>query len=203
AHSVATKTFNNTPYKDVPVNLLTGNGYHTVTGSLTQGYLSNETTNDLLTLFKGLEGQTVTVSVDYEYSGFIAGSGFNRIGWETQITADTATYSGPWYYPNNDSGTGRISSTFVVPKNITSVYESMGFIQFSGSGTGTLSHLKLEKGSVATPWSPNPSDPEYYADTITVHNGGTYPVEPVITATMHADNGMVGIVNDRPGILQF
>ncbi|VTZ97211.1 hypothetical protein LRHP344_03000 [Lacticaseibacillus rhamnosus] len=36
-----------------------------------------------------------------------------------------------------------------------------------------------------------------------VHNGGTYPVEPIITATMHADNGMVGIVNDRPGILQF
>ncbi|MBU6047382.1 phage tail family protein [Lacticaseibacillus paracasei] len=203
AHSVATKTADNMPYKDVPVNLLTGTGYHTVTGSLTQGYLSNETTNDLLTLFKGLEGQTVTVSVDYEYSGFIAGSGFNRIGWETQITADTATYSGPWYYPNNDSGTGRISSTFVVPKNITSVYESMGFIQFSGSGTGTLSHLKLEKGSVATPWSPNPADPEYYTNTITVHNGGTYPVEPVITATMHADNGFLGFANSQGGVLQF
>ncbi|MFC2677383.1 MAG: phage tail protein, partial [Lacticaseibacillus rhamnosus] len=64
-------------------------------------------------------------------------------------------------------------------------------------------HEKLELGTSASPWSPNPADPEYYSDTITVHNGGTYPVEPVITATMHADNGMVGIVNDRPGILQF
>ncbi|WCL69153.1 collagen-like protein [Lactiplantibacillus plantarum] len=144
----------------VGTNLLTGTGYHTVTGAGTQtdGYLSNETTYNLLTLFKGLEGQTVTVSVDYEYSGFIAGSGQNRLGWETQITADTTTYFGPWYFPNNASGSGRISATFVVPENITRVDESMGYIQFYGSGTGTLSHLKLEKGSVATDWCPNPSE---------------------------------------------
>lgn len=141
-------------------NLLTGTGKHTVTstGPYTEGCLSNETTDDFLTLFKGLEGQTVTVSVDYEYSGFVAGSGWNRIGWETQINGNPVTYLGPWYYPTNDSGSGRISSTFVVPKNITGVYESLGYIQFSGSGTGTLSHLKLEKGSVATPWSPAPSE---------------------------------------------
>ena len=142
-------------------NLLTGTGNHTVTGtgpSYAYGYLSNETTDDLLTLFKGLEGQTVTVSVDYEYSGFVAGSGRNRIGWEAQINGNPVTYLGPWYSPTNDSGSGRISSTFVVPKNITSIGESRGYIQFSGSGTGTLSHLKLEKGSVATPWSPAPSE---------------------------------------------
>lgn len=139
-------------------NLLTGTGYHTVTGTNTQGYLSNETTDGLLTLLKGLEGQTVTVSVDYEYSGFIAGSGTNRLGWETQINTDSPSWFGPWYSPNNDSGSGRMSSTFVVPQNITSIWQGMGYIQFSGSGTGTLSHLKLEKGSVATPWSPAPSE---------------------------------------------
>ncbi|AOG31049.1 hypothetical protein AWV72_00231 [Lactiplantibacillus plantarum] len=142
----------------VGTNLLTGTGYHTVTGSNAYGYLSNETTDDLLVLFKGLEGQAVTVSVDYEYSGFIAGSSSNRIGWETAIEADTTTHSGPWYYPNNDSGSGRMSSTFVVPKNITKVWSAMGYIQFSGSGTGALSHLKLEKGSVATDWCPNPAE---------------------------------------------
>ena len=144
-------------------SLLTGTGNHTVTGTgtMVSGYLSNETTDDLLTLFKGLEGQTVTVSVDYEYSGFVAGgTGIytDRLGWETRIFGDTISYVGPWYNPNNASGSGRISSTFVVPKNITSVKESMGYIEFPGYGTGTVSHLKLEKGSVATPWSPAPSE---------------------------------------------
>ncbi|KAF0489222.1 hypothetical protein GBP18_07900 [Pediococcus acidilactici] len=139
-------------------NLLTGTGSHTVTGATTNGYLSNETTDNLLTLFKGLEGQTVTVSVDYEYSGFVAGSGRNRMGWEIAITADSVSWPGIWYYPNNDSGSGKVSSTFVVPKNITRINEGHGFIQFSGSGTGTLSHLKLEKGNKATDWSPAPED---------------------------------------------
>lgn len=142
----------------VGTNLLKGTGDHIVTGTDNNDYLSNETTDDLLTLFKGLEGQTVTVSVDYEYSGFVAGSSKNRMGWEARIVADTLTYFGPWYYPNNDSGSGRISTTFVVPKNITRVEYAKGWIQFSGSGTGKLSHLKLEKGSVATDWSPAPED---------------------------------------------
>lgn len=141
----------------VGTNLLTGTGNHKVTGSRTSGHLSNEA-NGLLTLLKGLEGQTVTLSVDYEYSGFVAGSGYNRLGWETKIVADTTIYFGPWYYPTNDSGSGRISSTFVVPKNITGVLYNAGYIQFPGSGTGTLSHLKLEKGSLATDWCPNPAD---------------------------------------------
>lgn len=144
---------------DVPNrNLLTGTGSHTVTDTATKGYLSNETIDDLLTLFKGLEGQTVTVSVDYKYSGFVAGSGPNRIGWETVIYADSTLSLSCWYYPKNDSGSGRISSTFVVPKNITGAIEGMGYIQFYGSGTGTLSHLKLEKGNTPTPWSPAPED---------------------------------------------
>ncbi|MCT1172642.1 hypothetical protein EFM01_13625, partial [Lactococcus lactis] len=140
------------------LNLLDGSGHHTVTGTNTQGYLSDETTNDFLTLFKGLEGQTVTVSVDYEYSGFIAGGGANRLGWEAQIVTDTNSWFGPWYYPTNDSGSGRMSATFVVPKNIINIVYSEAYIQFSGSGTGTLSHLKIEKGSVDTPHMPSSSE---------------------------------------------
>ncbi len=70
---------------------------------------------------------------------------------------------------------------------------------------GTYQYLKakLEEGTTYSTWSPNPADPEYYSDTITVHNGGTYPVEPVITATMHADNGVVAFVNDQGSVLQF
>ena len=139
-------------------NLLTGTGSHTVTGTATNDYLSNETNNDFLTIFKGLEGKTVTISVDYEYSGFVAGSSRNRLGWETRVVTDSAVNFGLWYYPNNGSGSGRMSLTFVVPKNITKIRYANGYIQFSGTETGTLSHLKLEKGSVATPWTPSPLD---------------------------------------------
>ena len=142
----------------VGTNLLTGTGYHTVTGSTGYALLSNETRDDLLTLFKGLEGQTVTVSFDYKYSGFVAGSSTNRIGWEIKFIAGSTSWLGPWYQPHNDSGSGRMSSTFVVPKNITDIGEGFGYIQFSGSGTGTVSHLKLEKGSLATDWCANPAD---------------------------------------------
>lgn len=153
-------------------NLLTGTGSHTVTGAMTNGYLSNETTDDLLTLLKGLEGQTVTISVDYKYSGFVAGGAKNRIGWEIAITADSTSWPGVWYYPNNDSGSGRMSSTFVVPQNITSIDEGCGYIQFSGSGTGVLSHFKLEKGNKATDWSPAPEDSasQAHSDTSLLNN---------------------------------
>ncbi|WP_057777784.1 hypothetical protein [Paucilactobacillus vaccinostercus] len=141
-------------------NLLTGTTDKILTGSGSgvSGYISNETNDDQLTLFKGLEGETVTFSFDYEYHGFVKGSGKNRIGWEIGITAGSPSWHGAWYSPNNDSGSERMSGTFVVPENITSIKEGSGYIQFSGSGTGTLSHLKLEKGSIATPWTPAPED---------------------------------------------
>ena len=141
-------------------NLLTGTGNYTVTGTgpWNMGFLSNENIDDLLTFFKGLEGQTVTLSFEYEYSGFILGSGQNRLGWEVRIVADTTKYCGAWYYPHNDSGSGRISNTFVVPTNITHVDQCVGYVQFSGSGTGTVSHLKIEIGGTATPWTPAPED---------------------------------------------
>lgn len=199
----------NAPYYGT--NLLTGTGYHTVTGSNAYGYLSNETIDDLLTLFKGLEGQTVTVSVDYKYSGFIAGSGRNRLGWESSIIADSISRFGQWHYPNNDSGSGRMSSTFEVPKNITSLEESMGYIQFSGSGTGTLSHLKLEKGNTPTPWTPAPEDQEYnkwYLDTyyntdnLVIPYAGTVPcnqLEQGFTVEFTAKEGGSGLKIDING----
>jgi hypothetical protein len=67
-----------------------------------------------------------------------------------------------------------------------------------------IAGIKIEAGSTPSPWSPNPADPEYYSDTITVHNGGTYPVYPLIEATMHSDNGVLALINEEnSGVLQF
>lgn len=142
-------------------NLLTGTANKTVTGQNTYGRISNENDYGTISVFKGLEGQDATVSFDYEYSGFVAGSDKNRLGWEIGIVTGSTSWISAWYTPENDSGSGRTSTTFVVPENITGVDEGFGYIQFSNSGTGTLSNFKLEKGNVATPWSPAPSDPNY------------------------------------------
>ncbi|NIG82765.1 distal tail protein Dit [Lacticaseibacillus casei] len=73
------------------------------------------------------------------------------------------------------------------------------------SGTISISFVCPDGGiahSVAIKAFDNIND-DTLSDTITVHNGGTYPVEPVITATMHADNGLIALINSQGGVLQF
>ena len=210
AHSVATKTFDNMPYKDVPVNKLhnTGDDWNPVVWSpdgttTTQDGITTATNTSKSVIQTVVDpndsswlasGATVTISVDVKGQGSIGFGYFNANGWE------------------DDSPTQQVNSDEYIrlcfTRVINSVHLDAGIPNFSVDAfcpTSTLSfrHVKADMGPTASPWSPNPADPEYYTNTITVHNGGTYPVEPVITATMHADNGMVGLVNDRPGILQF
>ena len=73
------------------------------------------------------------------------------------------------------------------------------------SGTISISFVCPDGGiahSIAIKTFDNIND-DTLSNTITVHNGGTYPVEPVITATMHADNGFLGFANSHGGVLQF
>ncbi|MDM7531998.1 phage tail family protein [Lacticaseibacillus paracasei] len=56
--------------------------------------------------------------------------------------------------------------------------------------------------SVATKTADNIND-DTLSDTITVHNGGTYPSEPVITATINGDDGVLTAMNDQGSVLQF
>ena len=197
AHSVATKTFDNMPYKDVPVNLLKG------TSSNNTGVVkANAHGIDGITLKKAPVdgGQTYVYTVTF---GDMGHAGHSSVSWYDASNNWISGQAGsdiPWV-----SGGGRFSTVFMAPSNAAYVELTPRYFSqtFPTDTPVSWTHEKLELGTSASPWSPNPSDPEYYADTITVHNGGTYPVEPVITATMHADNGMVGLVNDRPGILQF
>ncbi|UVH23351.1 phage tail family protein [Lacticaseibacillus paracasei] len=196
AHSVATKTFDNMPYKDVPMNLLTGTSNDTTSGTIPQGGLAVPTNMQDIPV---TPGQVFVARINIPSPATInltVGVDVRSNGAFKQTFVGNTILAGK---------TGSSVVAFVIPPNIdTARWWGPRATAFAASATTIYwSEEKLEQGTVASPWSPNPADPEYYTNTITVHNGGTYPVEPVITATMHADNGMVGIVNDHPGILQF
>lgn len=184
AHSVATKTFDNMPYKDVPVNLLIGSGTSQTVAAQTWG----DNPHLVLDTSKLKIGDTVSFQV--KVSGLKDTNVFVGI-------------SGKQVSPLFSNGMETFTITWT--KELSELPLPIEFSVKPAALTDeyTWSEAKVANGTTVSPWSPNPADPEYYTNTITVHNGGTYPVEPVITATMHADNGMVGIVNDRPGILQF
>lgn len=197
AHSVATKTFDNMPYKDVPVNLLVGTSNQETSGTIGHNMWNVPSQRRVI---------SVTPSQKLAYKLFITND--NTV----DLLASVDAFSGiTWkdHYLGNviKAGTSGYSSvTFTIPSGVDNIAVNGATLVKLVPDSETTIYWKEEKlnvGTSASPWSPNPADPEYYTDTITVHNGGTYPVEPVITATMHADNGMVGIVNDRPGILQF
>ena len=199
AHSVATQTFDNMPYKDMPVNLLTGTSTPVqITG--------NGTANNVFfppytfggKQFKDIIGTGTIMVLSFDWSVSDQGALGSFL---PQLNA------APWYLGGPisiSSGSGHYYASYsIVSSAHVSTADGIQIRMDNVTTTITISNMKFEINTAASPWSPNPADPEYYSDTITVHNGGTYPVEPVITATMHADNGMVGIVNDRPGILQF
>ncbi|MBM6414569.1 distal tail protein Dit [Lacticaseibacillus paracasei] len=198
AHSVATKTFDNMPYKDMPVNLLTGTSADPVSVTGSGWNIKEIGSYNNPTIGKKYAATVLLGQADFAVSfqmwaNDINGNRISLAGFPvtTQIGANQrSTIVCTWPDPGT-TGAAQIEVTLAWA--------------FQKTDVGTYQYLKakLEEGTTYSTWSPNPADAAYYANTITVHNGGTYPVEPVITATMHADNGMVGIVNDRPGILQF
>lgn len=198
AHSVATKTFDNMPYKDIPLNLMAGTSADpvSVTGSgwniKELGSYNNPVVGQKYAATVLLGQADFAVSFQM-WANDINGNRIHLDGFPvtTQMGANQrSTIVCTWPDPGT-TGAAQIEVTLAWA--------------FQKTTPGTYQYLKakLEEGTTYSTWSPNPADAAYYANTIMVHNGGTYPVEPIITATMHADNGMVGIVNDHPGILQF
>ncbi|MBM6413978.1 distal tail protein Dit [Lacticaseibacillus paracasei] len=193
AHSVATQTADNMPYKNVPVNMLTG------TAASKSYHGTDYAINPIAYVEVPIPGTSYSFSANSDNSDHV----ISIEAWAVdadgnrKLRLDSNTVG-----PNSR---GSISCMWPLSgvDGAVKIRIDAAWTNDRDSGTYIISHKKLEIGTTASPWSPNPADSEYYTNTITVHNGGTYPVEPVITATMHADNGMVGIVNDRPGILQF
>ncbi|WP_270777130.1 distal tail protein Dit, partial [Lacticaseibacillus paracasei] len=184
AHSVATQTADNTPYKDTPVNLLIGSGTSQTVPAQSWG----DNPHLVLDTSKLKIGDTVSFQVKA-----------NGIKDTNVFAALNSQQISPLL------SNGMETFTITWTKELSELPLP---IEFSVKPTAltdefTWSQAKAEIGTTASPWSPNPADPEYYTNTITVHNGGTYPVEPVITATMHADNGFLGFANSQGGVLQF
>lgn len=199
AHSVATKTFDNKDPKwnGSRLNLLTGTSNQETSGTVNLNNWNAPSQHPNI---------SVTSGQKFAYQIFITND--NTVDLTAGVDAFSGTAWKATYVGNViKAGTSGYSSvTFTIPSGVDSIVANAARLVTrvpSSKTTVYWQEEKLEVNTSASPWSPNPADPEYYTNTITVHNGGTYPVEPIITATMHADNGMVGIVNDRPGILQF
>ncbi|EPC74272.1 putative phage tail protein, partial [Lacticaseibacillus paracasei subsp. paracasei Lpp41] len=212
AHSVATQTANNMPYKDMPVNL----------------YLKSKAVGDVYSI----NGNAMVTVEPFDSTtnmwhivakqGIGGALGIFLLDYANEKLPD----SSDWAYSADVKGTGKPATFGIEAGDKNPVVGTIGTEWSRISQTGRLVNStnktivmyfdttnspldvyiklpKLEIGKMPSMWSPNPADPEYYTNTITVHNGGTYPVEPVITATMHADNGFIGFANSQGGVLQF
>ena len=151
------------------------------------------------------KGETWTYSYYYATAGSATGQASDYL-----LTADTSPlFALSMGHDSRETSGGqtmwhRFVKTWTADRDVTVTTLRFGFVKsYAGGGWVCIDNIKLEKSATASPWSPNPADPEYYINTITVHNGGTYPVEPVITATMHADNGLIALINGQGGVLQF
>jgi predicted phage tail component-like protein len=216
AHSVATKTFDNMPYKNLSSKSLHNTGFGrknssdwnpsiwTPDGTITNqdGIITSVNTSKSViqhTVSQSesswiTSGMTVTISVYVKGKGSVTLGYFNGSDWEEDSQPQQADFDD--YVQLNF--TRVINAVHLDAGNPNFAVDA-----FCPTSTLTFRHVKLIWGQLLLLGRLTQLILNTIPDTITVHNGGTYPVEPVITATMHADNGMVGIVNDRPGILQF
>ncbi|MGE9132889.1 distal tail protein Dit [Lacticaseibacillus paracasei] len=198
AHSVATQTADNTPYKDVPVNLLTGTD-----GTIRQASSWFQWVADI-------DKKYIKAGESLCFSAFInnAPHAGELVQGNACCVMQAKDVSGNMLLQSNGNSIsfdadGISQVSMVIPNATDAIQAFVVNNNISMLKNPYYGYPKAEFGTTATPWSPNPADPEYYTDTITVHNGGTYPVEPVITATMHADNGFLGFANSQGGVLQF
>lgn len=189
-----------TPYKDVPVNF--------AIASHASG--SNTTSKDAypihMQLSEDLSEKTITTVAKVivtNYQGKVDST--NSLGPYIDVKDGLST--GVWLglinrIPITGNGVYTSSPRTMTKNSLTGTANQIDVEMYNLNATIEV-WIKVEIGTSVSPWSPNPADPEYYTNTITVHNGGTYPVDPVITATMHADNGFLGFANSQGGVLQF
>lgn len=108
-------------------------------------------------------GHQLTISIDVEWQDYqVTSTGKNRIGAEVAIHHENGavTWFGTWLQPSASNGKQRISTTYTLPtSSITNTGDLTvyGYVQIQCT-SAKLANLKVEKGVVATPWTPNPAD---------------------------------------------
>lgn len=138
------------------VNLATKTGNVSLSG----GYNSNKNIGYIsLDAINNLCGKYMTVSVDVEWSGWKSGYQ-NRLGYELQINYDDGSteYDGCWLTPTAANGKQRVTATYKIKdQHVKSLGEGNAYIQINCT-SAKVSYLKIERGTIATPWTPAPSD---------------------------------------------
>ncbi|OTA47642.1 hypothetical protein BHL85_05170 [Limosilactobacillus reuteri] len=139
------------------INLATKTGNVSLSGGYNSskniGYISLDVINEL-------RGKYMTISVDVEWNGWESGADFNRLGYELQINYDDGSieYDGCWLTPTTANGKQRVTATYKIKdQHVKSLGEGNAYIQINCT-SAKVSRLKIEQGSVVTPWIPNPAD---------------------------------------------
>ena len=203
AHSVATKTFDNMPYKDVPVNLQPDSKFTQLPSTWTPDGVVFDNSGEFAKLTSQGTGTQRIYGSGNPFASIPAGSQYTISFTAYSAIAGTSFKIGSFTSANLLKVTTTATYyKFSATKNLSDA-NALSVILLNAGDIIYIKKVKLELGASASPWSPNPADPEYYSDTITVHNSGTYPVEPVITATINGDNGFLGFANSQGGVLQF
>lgn len=186
AHSVATQTADNMPYKNYPVNLVVGTSEQLKTGVIKAGFWTQE---DILEI-PAIAGSS------YVYRTYIANSQIDLVAcvdirdskhtWISSATGNVVK-----------AGTSGYSTVeFTVPDGASFLFPIRTRVSQGTHGEDnsiSWSQEKLELGTTASPWSPNPADPDYYTNTITVTNSGTVPVPVKVTSQFSSDDGFLGL----------
>ncbi|MFT8501201.1 MAG: distal tail protein Dit [Lacticaseibacillus paracasei] len=152
-------------------------------------------------------GETWTYSYCYASAGAAAGQASDYLlnGGNANPIFGLSMGHGNRITTGGQTAWHRFTATFTATADMTVTHLRFGFLKIEASGHGwiCIDNIKLEQEPAASPWSPNPADPEYYTNTITVPNAGTYPSDPVITATINGDDGVLTAINDQGSVLQF
>ena len=195
AHSLDTQKVDNLPYKNAPLNLFTDNNFE-VGNIAGMGDASGTNLDGFPTFIRNKTGIEVNSETSYTVS----------IDNDSNYVIEKVLYY---------NRSGDFISVDSIQKEISTLHTPSGaaslrFTLYTADKTNadatkfsSKQKFKLEEGSVATSWSPNPIDDAYFGKQIELDNAGTYKTAPVITATMHGENGVVALLNDQGSVLQF